>query len=72
MAWGEHFFPCEPGPHEVNVSFRYVTEHLGSASITVEVHPGQTVRLNYQSPPMFFLFLSTRNGTIDVGDDQPL
>jgi hypothetical protein len=70
VSWGEHFFPCEPGSHEVKVSFRYLTEQLGSASIRVEVHPGQTIRLNYQSPPMFFLFLAARNGAIEVAEDQ--
>jgi len=70
-SWGEHFFPCESGSHEVKASFRYLTEQLGSASITVEVHPGQTVRLNYQSPPMF-LFLSARSGTIGIADNEPL
>jgi len=69
-SWGEHHFPCDPGTHQVSVSFRYLTENLGSASITVEVQPGQIVRLDYQSPPMFFLFLTSRTGTIGIADTQ--
>jgi len=64
--WGEHFFPCEPGSHQVHVSFRYLREHLGDATVEVHVDPGQVVRVIYRSPPMLFLFLTSRRGSIQV------
>ena len=67
--WGEHFFPCEPGSHRVQVSFRYLRERLGDAIMDVTVEPGQTVRVNYQSPPMFFLFLTSRAGSIQIAPE---
>jgi hypothetical protein len=70
LPWGEHFFPCQPGIHEVEVSFKYLTETLGTSSSTVEVQPGQVVQVNYQSPPMIFLFLASRRGTIETVDSH--
>jgi len=70
-AWGEHFFPCESGTHDVHVSFRYLAAQTGRASIAVDVHPGQTVRLDYRAPPMFFLFLTSRTGSIGIVRHQP-
>ena len=67
--WGEHFFPCEPGTHKVNVSFRYLWEYLGDASLDVQVDPGETVRVTYQSPPMFSLFLTSRSGSIQIASE---
>ncbi len=67
--WGEHFFPCEPGSHKVRVSFRYLWEHLGNATLDVQVNPGETVRINYQSPPMFSLFLTSRAGSIRIASE---
>ncbi len=64
--WGERFFPCEPGSHRVQVSFRYLWERLGDASIDVEVGPGETLRVDYQSPPMFFLFLTSTAGSFEI------
>ena len=67
--WGEHFFPCQPGSHRVQVTFRYLWEHLGNATIDVMVQPGQTVRVNYQSPAMFSLFLTSRAGSIQTASE---
>ena len=66
--WGEHFFPCKPGDHTVHVSFRYLGEHLGDASIKVHVAPLQAVGVIYQSPPMIALFLTSREGSIRIAD----
>jgi hypothetical protein len=51
------------------VSFRYFREHLGDAGIDVQVNPGETVRVNYQSPSMFFLFLTSRSGSIQTASE---
>jgi len=67
--WGTHFFPCGPGSHRVHVTFTYLGERLGDAIIDVEVRPGQTIRVNYQSPPMFFLFLTSRTGSIQIASE---
>jgi hypothetical protein len=64
--WGEQFFPCEPGSHKVSMSFRYLWENLGDATLEVQVNPGETVRVNYKSPPMFSLFLTSRSGSIQI------
>ncbi|MGP8007801.1 MAG: hypothetical protein ACLP2J_12320 [Acidimicrobiales bacterium] len=48
------------------MSFRYLWERLGDASIDVEVGPGETLRVDYQSPPMFFLFLTSKAGSIEI------
>jgi len=39
---------------------------MGDAKIDVNVQPGQTVRVNYLSPPMFLLFLTSRVGSIQT------
>jgi hypothetical protein len=51
------------------VTFRYLWEHLGDATIDVKVQPDQTVRVNYQSPPMFSLFLTSRAGSIQIASE---
>jgi hypothetical protein len=67
-SWGEHFFGTIPGTHEVRVSFNYLSEQIGNASITVEVHPRQVIRLCYQSPAVFSLMLTSKEGVITIED----
>jgi hypothetical protein len=69
--WGEHFFPCGPGSHRVEVSFRYLGKQLGHAVIEVPVAESATVRVTYQSPWMFSLFLTSRYGSIWI-DNAPV
>lgn len=65
-GWGERAYKCDYGPHEIEVSIRYMTEQIGHASTVVTVTPDQRVTVNYRSPSMFFLFLTSRRGSISV------
>jgi hypothetical protein len=62
--WGRHFFPLPAGNHEVLVSFRYLTQQLGQASTSVAVPTGSAVEVEYESPSMLSLMLTSRAGRI--------
>ena len=51
IPWGEHFFPLEPGRHQLQVCYRYL--HLpaaGNASLDVDVAQHQVVQVSYRAP----------------------
>jgi hypothetical protein len=51
LPWGQHFFPLEPGRHQLQVSYRYL--HLsatGNASLDADVAPHQIVQVSYRAP----------------------
>lgn len=49
--WGETFFPLAPGAYTVEVAFKYFwAVPLGRATSTIQVNPGQVVRLDYRTP----------------------
>jgi hypothetical protein len=49
--WGEHFFPVEAGPHEVEVSYRYLgLSPAGRASALIDVAPNEIRRASYRAP----------------------
>jgi hypothetical protein len=51
LPWGQHFFPLEPGRHELQVSYRYLRlSRAGKASIVVDVAANQIVQVSYQAP----------------------
>lgn len=51
VPWGEHFFPLEPGRHQLQVSYKHVPfRQAGKASIHVNVGAGEVVHVSYQSP----------------------
>jgi hypothetical protein len=51
LPWGEHFFPLEPGSHQVEVSYRYLRlSRAGKASALIDVAPNQVVQASYRAP----------------------
>jgi hypothetical protein len=51
LPWGEQFLPLEPGPHQIQVSYRYLRlSAAGTASADVDVPPDQVVQVSYQAP----------------------
>jgi hypothetical protein len=51
LPWGEHFLPLEPGPHQVEVSYRYLhVSRAGKASVLINIAPYQVLRASYQAP----------------------
>lgn len=51
LPWGQHFFPLEPGRHELQVSYRYLRlSRAGKASILVDVAADQVVQVSYRAP----------------------
>ena len=51
LPWGEHFFPLEPGRHQLQVSYRYFRlSAAGHVSLDVDVAPHQVVQVSYRAP----------------------
>jgi hypothetical protein len=51
LPWGEHYFPPEPGGHQLQVSYPYLRlSRAGKASILVEVARNQVVKASYRAP----------------------
>jgi hypothetical protein len=51
LPWGQHFFPLEPGRHELQVSYRYLRlSRAGVASMLVDVAANQAVHVSYRAP----------------------
>jgi hypothetical protein len=48
--WGEHFFPLEPGPHQIEVFYRYLGGRAGRVSVGIDVAPNEVVRASYRAP----------------------
>jgi hypothetical protein len=51
LPWGEHFFPLEPGNHQLQVSYQYLRgSRAGKASTQVEIAPDQVIHASYRAP----------------------
>jgi len=51
LPWGQHFFPLEPGRHQLQVSYRYLhLSRAGKASIQVDVAENQVIQVSYRAP----------------------
>jgi len=51
LPWGAHYFPLEPGSHQLEVSYPYLRlPRAGKVSIAVDVSPNQVVQASYRSP----------------------
>jgi hypothetical protein len=51
VSWGQHFFPLQPGRHELQVSYNHLPfRQAGKASIHVTVAAGEVVHVSYQAP----------------------
>jgi hypothetical protein len=51
LPWGQHFFPLEPGRHQLQVSYRYLRwSRAGQASILVDVAENQVIQVSYRAP----------------------
>ena len=53
-TWGAQEFHVSPGEHRIAVCFRYCRGERGRAERTVVVTPGETVRLEYETPSFMF------------------
>lgn len=50
------FFPTAPGQHQVQVHFKYIImKTAGKGVTTVNVQPGQVVKVGYKAPWIVFL-----------------
>jgi hypothetical protein len=50
LPWGEHFFPLEPGCHQLQVSYPYLRlSEAGKASTVVDVAPNQVIQASYRA-----------------------
>jgi hypothetical protein len=55
-AWGRTVIPVPPGQYQVHVHVPYfLPPKVGPADLTVPVHPGQTVELEYRAPVIAFV-----------------
>ena len=53
--WGTHFFPLEPGQHNIRIYFLYLfLPHCGDNSIDIVVEKGKVQRVKYWMPPWMF------------------
>jgi hypothetical protein len=48
--WGEDFFPIDPGPHQIEIFYRYLGKRAGRASLMVDVRPNQVIKASYRTP----------------------
>ncbi len=65
LPWGGHYFPLEPGSHQLEVSYPYLRlSRAGKASIPVDVSPNQVVHAAYRSPNS--VLLAFRPGKLNV------
>jgi len=63
--WGTHEFPLAPGPHRIEISFRYLfMSRCGLNSVSFELRPGETLHIKYYMPPWMF-----SRGSITVGSN---
>jgi hypothetical protein len=50
-VWGRNVIPVQPGQHHLHIYAPYfLPPKVGPAELTVPVHPGQTVELEYRAP----------------------
>jgi hypothetical protein len=51
VPWGQHFFPLEQGPHQLQVSYKHPPfNQAGKASIDLDVAANEVVDVCYQAP----------------------
>ena len=66
LPWGEHFFPLEPGSHQVEASYRYLgLSRAGKASVLIDVAPNQVVQASYRAPRSVLIAFSPGKLTVE-------
>jgi hypothetical protein len=54
-AWGRNVYPVQPGQYHVHAHVPYfLPSRIGPADLTVPVHPGHTVEIEYRAPVWAF------------------
>jgi hypothetical protein len=48
--WGEHFFPLESGPHQIDIFYRYLGGRAGKVSVGIDVSTNGTVKAADRAP----------------------
>jgi hypothetical protein len=48
--WGEHFFPLQPGPHKIEIFYRYLGLRAGKVCVGIDVLPNQVIQASYRTP----------------------
>jgi hypothetical protein len=55
-AWNRMVLPVQPGNYHIHVHVPYLLPtRIGNADLSVTVHPGQTVELEYRAPMIAFM-----------------
>ena len=68
LPWGEHFFPVQPGPHQLQVWYPYLRlSRAGRASIQLDVAPNQVVQACYQAPKSVLVAFLPGKLTVEPG-----
>jgi hypothetical protein len=49
-VWGECFFSLDPGPHEIEIFYRYLGGRGGRVCAEIEVAPNRVVSATYRAP----------------------
>jgi hypothetical protein len=49
-SWGESFFQLEPGPHRVQIFYRYLGMQAGRVSAGIDVADNQVISASYRAP----------------------
>jgi hypothetical protein len=55
VSWGTNYYPLEPGPHSIEIGFRYFFGgNMGRATAEFDVVPGHVVHVTYHPPVQIF------------------
>jgi hypothetical protein len=55
VAWGTNYYPLEPGPHLIEIGFRYFFgSNMGRAKKEFDVVAGHVVHVTYHPPAQIF------------------
>ncbi len=66
LPWGAHYFPLEPGSHQLEVSYPYLRlSRAGKASVAIDVSPNQVVQASYRSPNSVLVAFRPGKLTVD-------
>jgi hypothetical protein len=49
-SWGDSFFQLEPGPHRVQIFYRYLGMQAGRVSATINVTDNRVINASYRAP----------------------
>ena len=64
--WGTSYFDVAPGTHTVSISYPWLVQECGRATVTVTLAPGETRRVRYHARMIRFV-----PGKISVDDPLP-